>query len=144
MNRQAVAHPHVPSPMAPARDYDITVGWFAIDAGVTAITAIAYVFAGGLVEDLIGLSPDTGRAIGLGLLGFAAVVALAATRSGPRWLVWAVVAVNAAWVLASLGVAISGALDLSIAGRCWTVAQAAVVGALAVLQTSALRETGNV
>jgi hypothetical protein len=137
MSGIAAVAPQVTS--RPARERDRAAGWFAVDAAVTATTAIAYVFAGGPVEDLTGLSPGTGRAIGLGLLGFAAVVALVATRRGPRRLARAVAAANAVWVLASLAVAAGGALDLSTFGRCWTVAQAAAVGALAALQVAGLR-----
>lgn len=93
--------------------------------------ALAYLLAAGLVFDLVGLTTETGRWLGVGLLVFTAAVAIVAWRRGPRWLAWDIVAVNAVWVVASLVVAVSGALDLDGLGRVWTVAQAAVVGAFA-------------
>lgn len=113
--------------------------WFTLDAVVTGANALTYLLAAGLVFDLIGLTTETARWLGVGLLAFTAAVAIAAWRRGPRWLAWDVVAVNAVWVVASLVVAVSGALDLNGLGRVWTVAQAAVVGAFALLQARSLR-----
>lgn len=114
--------------------------WFALDAVVTGANALAYLLAASTIFDLIGLSTDAGRTIGVVLLAFTAAVAIVAWRSGPRWLAWGVVGVNSTWVIASLVVAATSALDLNGPGRVWAVAQAAVVGALTVLQAHTLRQ----
>jgi hypothetical protein len=57
----------------------------------------------------------------------------------PRRAVVALVAVNAAWALGSVAVAIGGWPSPTTIGTLWIVAQAAVVGAFAELQATALR-----
>ncbi|WP_036517240.1 hypothetical protein [Nocardioides sp. J54] len=113
--------------------------WFGADALVTGANALAYLVAAGPITDLLGGDAGTVRAIGAVLVGYALLVALY-TRSrlatGPGW---AIVAANAVWVVASLEVALTGALGLDGPGRAWVVVQALVVADLAVLQARALR-----
>lgn len=107
--------------------------WLATDAVVTGACAVIYLLAAPVLVDLLGSDVGTTRALGGFLLGFTVVVALTASR--PSWAaVHLVVAVNAVWVVASLVVAATGALDLTAVGRIWAVAQAGVVGVLAVQQ----------
>lgn len=113
--------------------------WFAADAVITGVNALAYLAAAGPLSDLLGGDPSTYRAVGVFLAGYAVVVGLYARSSLSPRLGWAIVAGNAVWVLASLEVALVGALDLDGAGRAWVVLQALVVADLALLQARSLR-----
>lgn len=113
--------------------------WFAADAVITAANALAYLAAAGPLADLLGGDPGTYRAVGAFLVVYATAVGLyARTGLAPRT-GWTIVVGNAVWVLASLEVALTGALDLGTAGRVWVVLQALVVADLALLQARALR-----
>lgn len=114
--------------------------WFWADAGVTGLNALGYLGLAGVLDGPFGVSAGMCRLVGGGLLLFTGVVAAAATGpDGLRRLGWPVVAVNAAWVVASLVVAAAGVGDLTGLARGWIVAQAVVVAALAGLQARALR-----
>ncbi|WP_435769587.1 hypothetical protein [Nocardioides sp. SYSU DS0651] len=113
--------------------------WFAADAAITGVNAVAYLAAAGLLADLMGASAETYRWVGLFLAGYALAVGLYARSTMPVRLGWVIVVGNAVWVAASLEVAATGAFDLDALGRGWVVAQAVVVAALAVLQARALR-----
>ncbi len=113
--------------------------WFAADAGITAVNALAYLAAAGPLAELLGGDPSTYRAVGAFLAGYAVAVGLYARSSLSPRLGWAIVAGNAVWVLASLEVALVGAFDLDGAGRAWVVLQALVVADLALLQARSLR-----
>lgn len=113
--------------------------WFALDALVTGGNGLAYLAAAGPLADLLGGDAATYRWVGAFLLAYAAAVGAYAARPRSTAAGWAIVGANVAWVLASLDVAVTGALDLDTAGRTWAVAQALVVGALAAVQAGALR-----
>jgi hypothetical protein len=116
--------------------------WLLADAVITGVNAIAYVALATWLTDLLGPDARTLRIIGAGLLVFTGVVGWA-VMSGSRSLARGVVAVNALWVVGSLLLAATGALDLTAAGTVWAVAQALVVGLLAGLQAQALRAAGG-
>lgn len=127
---------------------DLTVGagtttggrvWFGLDALVTAANAAAYLLTAGLLVDAFDGAASTYRWVGGFLACYAAAVAVYAWGPVPRRTGWLVVVANVAWVVASLVVAVVGALDLSPVGRAWVVVQAAVVAALAILQARSLR-----
>jgi hypothetical protein len=113
--------------------------WFGADAVVTGGNAVVYLAVAGPLADLLGGDAGTWRGIGAFLLVYAAGVALYARspRSTPTG--WAIVATNAVWVIASVEVAVTGALDLDAIGRGWVVAQAVVVAAFVLLQARVLR-----
>lgn len=113
--------------------------WFAADAVITAVNAIAYLAAAGPLADLLGGDAGTYRAVGVFLAVYALAVGLYARSSMPVRLGWGIVVGNLVWVVASLEVALTGAFDLDGAGRAWVVAQAVVVADLALLQARALR-----
>lgn len=113
--------------------------WFGADALVTGVNAVAYLAGAGLLADLLGGDASTYRVVGALLLAFTVTVALYARSALSPRLGWAIVAGNAAWVIASLEVAATGALDLDGAGRVWVVLQALVVADLALMQARALR-----
>jgi hypothetical protein len=109
--------------------------WVAADAAITGANALIYLAAAPVIVDLMGSQTSDVRAIGGFLLAFAALVALvAAPTATPRFGVRVIIAVNAVWVLASLAVAVGGGLGLTALGTVWVVAQAGVVGVLAVQQ----------
>ncbi|NYJ03664.1 hypothetical protein HNR19_004362 [Nocardioides thalensis] len=113
--------------------------WFGLDALVTGANGLAYLVAAGPLTDLLGGDATTFRWIGAFLLAYA--VAVGAYAAAPRSAAvgWVIVGANAVWVVASLEVAVTGALDLDAVGRGWAAAQALVVGALAAIQASVLR-----
>ncbi|GAA1513414.1 hypothetical protein [Nocardioides humi] len=115
--------------------------WFAADALVTGANAVVYLAAAGPLADLLGGDAGTWRVVGALLLAYAALVGLYARSPRSRRIGWALVAANLAWVVASLDVAVTGALDLDPLGRAWVVAQALVVAGFAGLQTRVLRAT---
>lgn len=108
--------------------------WFLVDAVVTGVNALGYVVAAGPVSRLTGADPGTVRALGIGLLVFAALVALTQLLPARTVPGWGAVGVNVLWVVASSVVAVTGGPGLSGVGRLWTVAQAVVIGVLAGLQ----------
>lgn len=113
--------------------------WFAADAAITGINAIAYLAVAGPLSDLLGGDAGTYRAVGVFLVAYALAVGLYARSSMPTRLGWGIVVGNLVWVVASLEVALTGAFGLETAGRIWVVAQAVVVADLALLQARALR-----
>lgn len=116
--------------------------WFGLDALVTGVNAIGYLALASVLDGPLGADAATYRWIGAGLLVFSLVVGGYARATDPApGIGRAVVAVNAGWVAASLVVAATGALDLEPLGRCWVVAQAAVVAALTVQQARAQRSS---
>ena len=111
-----------------------------LDAVVTGANGLAYLVAAGPLSDLLGLDAAFLRGIGAFLLAFTVVVWRVGARATPAAAaVSAVVAVNVAWVLASLALAALGLGSPSTAGTVWAVLQAVVVGAFAELQVMALR-----
>ncbi|MDQ6523908.1 hypothetical protein RB608_09870 [Nocardioides sp. LHD-245] len=113
--------------------------WFGADAVVTGANGLVYLAAAGLLVDLLGGDAATWRAVGVFLLAYAAGVALYARSPRSARAGWVIVVANALWVIASLDVAVTGALDLDPAGRAWVVAQAVVVGSFVLLQARVLR-----
>lgn len=114
--------------------------WFAVDAVVTGVNAVAYLAGASLLVDLFDGEVATYRWVGGFLLVYAAAVSVYTWSSAPDRAGWAVVVVNEAWVLGSLVAAAVGAFGLNGVGRTWAVLQAVVVGALALLQARALRQ----
>jgi hypothetical protein len=106
-----------------------------LDAAVTGLNGVAYLAAAEPLEDLLGLPAAWLRATGAVLLAFAVLVALASRRPTPG-AVSAIVAVNVAWVLGSLGFAIAGWGSPETAGTVWIVLQAIVVAGFAELQVA--------
>lgn len=104
-----------------------------IDAATTGANGLAYVLAGTWLADWFGASEALVRGVGVFLLVVAAAVTLLATRSPiPRRGVWALVLLNAVWVVASVDYALMG--DLTVVGTTWVLLQAVVVGAFAAGQ----------
>ncbi|GGN63328.1 hypothetical protein GCM10010112_22490 [Actinoplanes lobatus] len=110
------------------------------DALVTGANGVAYLALAGVLTDVLGYPVSVQHAVGAFLAVFAIVVGVIATRPVlSRAAVRAVIAVNVAWVLLSIVVLGTGAVEATTLGRVWMAAQAAVVAALAAIQGYALR-----
>lgn len=118
--------------------------WFVLDAVVTGVNAVAYLAAAAVLADHLGSGPGTYRGVGAGLLLFAGAVGAYAARGTFDRRGWAIVAVNSAWVVASLVVAVSGLGDFEALGRTWIALQAIVVAGLTAAQIVALRDAPSV
>ncbi|MFC8528530.1 hypothetical protein [Nocardia sp. NPDC057227] len=110
------------------------------DAVVTGVNGLAYLALAGPIESLLGLDRSLGIPIGVFLTLYAvAVAAIGQLARIPAAAAGAVVAVNAAWAVASVVALLAGALGLTAVGAVWAVLQALVVGAFAALQYLGLR-----
>jgi hypothetical protein len=111
-----------------------------IDALISGATGIAMILAAGVLEPLLSVPTVVMRSAGVMLLPFAAMVFF---FSRPAQLtparVRAVIALNVAWVGASILVLVTGWLQPSMLGVAFVVFQALVVAALAELQFTGLR-----
>ncbi len=107
----------------------------AVFSGVSALS-----LAGG--ASLLGLPEALLRESGLFLIVYAALVGWLGTRatlSGGA--VWAVIVVNAVWVLASVALLVSQEVSPNWLGEAAIVLQATVVGVIAELQYVGLRRS---
>jgi hypothetical protein len=106
-----------------------------IDAGVTALNGAAYLAGADILDSLLGVPTAPQRAIGAFLLVFAAAVLYVATRPTiGRGASAAVIAANAAWVVASVVVLVADWHSPTLGGGIWIALQAVVVALFAVLQ----------
>lgn len=110
------------------------------DALVTGGNGLAYLALAGPIESLLGLDRGLGIPIGVFLTLYAvAVAAVGQLARIPAAAAGAVIAVNAAWAVASVVALLAGALGVTAAGAVWAVLQALVVGAFAAVQYLGLR-----
>lgn len=115
----------------------------ALDAAASGAAGAVMLAGAGLLSPLLGLPATLLAVAGALLLPFALAVGLLARRTAPpRGLAWAVVAVNEAWVVASVALLVGPWVAPSALGVAFVVAQAAVVVGFAVLQALALRRGG--
>lgn len=113
--------------------HPLAAPFFLVDAATTGLNGLAYVLAGAWLADWFGAPETLVRGIGLLLLVIAAGVTVLATRRPvPRRGVWALVALNSAWVVASVDYAVMA--DLTRLGTAWVLLQAVVVGVFAAGQ----------
>jgi hypothetical protein len=114
-----------------------------IDAATCVATGLLMTFAAGFLADLTQLPPDLLRSAGLSLFPIAAFIAFVATRAVlPRAGVWLVILGNVAWVGASLGVLLGGAISPNAFGYAFVAFQALAVAVLAELEFTAVRKLG--
>ena len=114
----------------------------ALDAAVSGATGIAMIAAADVLEPLFNVPAVVMRSAGAMLLPFAAMVFF---FSRPAQLTpsraWAVVALNVAWVVASVLVLVTGWIQPTTLGLVFVLFQAVVVAALAELQFTGLRKS---
>lgn len=112
------------------------------DAAVSAALALLLALAGHAIGPLLGLPGGLLTAVGLLLLPWAVAVGWLGMRgTPPRPAVWAVIALNAIWVLASVLVLVGGWLRANGLGYAFVLGQAALVLILLELQLMGLRRS---
>lgn len=110
-----------------------------LDALSCLATGALMLFGATFLDGLLGLPAGLLEGAGLILLPFAAVVWVLAGRSTlPRLAVWAVVAVNALWVVESIALLLSGWVAPTGLGIAFVIVQAVAVAALAELEVIGL------
>jgi hypothetical protein len=113
-----------------------------LDAAVTGANGFAYLALAGVLDGPLGMPAGFLRGVGAFLIVFAACVAFTATRRQiNRQAVYAVIALNALWVIDSIALVALGWYDPTTGGAIWTILQAGVVAGFAALQAYALRRS---
>jgi hypothetical protein len=111
-----------------------------LDAAASGATAVLLVAGAGILEDLLGLPVALLREAGLILMPYVAFVAWVGTREPiARSAVGAIIAANALWAVASIGLLMSGLVAPTALGYTFVIAQAAVVALLGELQYVGLK-----
>jgi hypothetical protein len=111
-----------------------------LDAAASGALGVLALAAGTVLDGLLGTPLALLVPVGLFLVVFAAFVwGVGARRRINRKAAWAVVAVNALWVLASVVVLLAGWFPLTVLGVAFVLAQAAAVFLFAYLQLLGLR-----
>ncbi len=117
---------------------------FLLDAIVSGMMAVLLTLGAGALAPLLSLPEALLRETGLFLIAYTALVGWLATRqSMPKALVIIVIAGNAAWTIASIGLLFSGAVTPNLLGEIFIAGQAIVPGALAELQYIGLRRSSS-
>lgn len=112
----------------------------ALDAVVSGVTGLLLIAGAGLLEDLLGLPVALMREAGLILIPYVAFVAWVGMRETiARSSVWAIIATNAIWAVASVGLLVSGLVAPTSLGYAFVIAQAVVVALLGELQYAGLK-----
>jgi hypothetical protein len=111
-----------------------------LDAAASGASALLLIAGAGLLDGLLGLPVALMREAGLILVPFVAFVAWVGTREDvARGAVWTIIAANALWVAASIGLLVSGWVAPTALGYAFVIAQAAVVALFAELQYAGLK-----
>jgi hypothetical protein len=112
-----------------------------LDAVATGATALLAVALAGPLAGWLGLPVGLLRGAGLILVPFVILVAWAAAREqAPGGVVWTIIAMNGAWVIASVALLLSGLVAPTVWGIAFVIAQAVIVGAFAELQIIGVRK----
>jgi hypothetical protein len=110
-----------------------------IDAAASGATGLLMIAGADLLEGLLGLPPALLRGAGLVLVPYVAFVVWAGTRAPVQGgAVWAIIAANAAWAIASVFLLI-GMLSPTLLGYVFIIGQALVVALLGELQYVGLK-----
>ena len=113
-----------------------------LDAVASGATGALLILGAGALEGLLGLPGALMREAGLILVPYVAFVAYLASRESLATpAVWAVIACNAIWTVASLLLLASGWIAPTMLGYAFVAAQAVAVGILGELQYVGLRRT---
>jgi hypothetical protein len=115
-------------------------GALFVDAAVSGATGLLLLLAGGWLGAQLDLPATLLRSAGIILLPFAAAVGYAASYDQlSRGAVQTIVAINVAWVVASIALLFTGQVSPNTLGIAFVVIQALAVAALADVQFMALR-----
>ena len=116
----------------------------ALDAVTSGAMGALLGLAQAPLSSMLGLSASLLFWAGLSLLPFAAFVGWLAMRElPPRAGVWAVVLINALWVIDSFVLLASAWPDLTLLGKVFVLFQAVAVAVFAELQFFGLRRSGR-
>jgi len=107
----------------------------AVDAIGAVVSAVALIAGAGTIAPWLGLPVSLIESVGIAFVPFAALVGWLASRDTPPAAgVWAVILLNAAWVVDSLLVAAGVWFQPTSVGAAIIVAQALGIATLAVLE----------
>ena len=110
-----------------------------IDAVASGGTGLLMIAGAGMLEGVLGLPAALLRGAGLVLVPYVAFVVWAGTREPiPGAAVWAIIAANAAWAIASAFL-LMGSLSPTLLGYVFVIGQALVVALLGELQYVGLK-----
>ncbi|MGE6243744.1 hypothetical protein [Ectopseudomonas guguanensis] len=113
-----------------------------IDGLLSGFTGLLLVLAAGWLGAFLELPRLLLLVAGSALLPFAAMLAWLANRAEiSRQAIWAVIAVNALWVIDSLLVLVIGWVSPNLFGHAFVIAQALAVALLAELQWFGLKQS---
>lgn len=113
-----------------------------LDAAASGVIAIALIAGSGLVAGITGLPAAFLTVIGIALMPFVALVLWTARQAPPdAAAVRAVIALNAAWVVASVAVLLVQVFSPTMLGYGFIIVQAVTVGLFAELQFVGLRRS---
>ena len=111
-----------------------------VDAAVSGAAGVLMAAGAPLLSPLLGLPENLLFWAGLLLFPFVALlIAVARREKASRLILIDIVAINALWVAASFGLLISGAVQPTMLGYAFVIAQALTVALLAELQFIGLR-----
>jgi len=111
-----------------------------VDALASGGIGVVLVVAAGVAAALLGLPDALLRSLGVQLMSFAAAVLWLAREARPAEVaIWAVIAANGGWGVASIGLLVSGWVAPTVLGLVLVIAQAITVGLFAELQYLGLR-----
>ena len=117
---------------------------FLLDTITSGMMAMLLTFGAAELAPLLNLPEPLLRETGLVLIAYTALVGWLATRqSMPKALAMIVIAINAAWTVASIALLFSSAVMPNLLGQIFIAAQAMVPGALAELQYIGLRRSSD-
>ncbi len=115
-----------------------------VDAVISGTTGLLTFLAASTLEHLLGVPAAFLRIVGILLLPFAALLAYLSTRHQlPRAAVVAVIAANAAWVVASAMVLVTKQIEPNALGYAFVIIQAVAVTGFAKLQYMGLRKAST-
>lgn len=110
------------------------------DAVASAAAGLLLALGAQVLTGLLGLPVALMRYAGMSLLPFAAIVLLVGMRNvPPRIPVLAIIAYNALWAIDSVVLLAGGAVNPTLLGAAFVIAQAVTVGLLAELQWIGLK-----
>lgn len=114
----------------------------AADAIFSGAAAVMLSAGAGLLAPRLELPVALLRETGLFLIAYTALVGWLSLRPAvPKSLVMLVVAGNAAWTVASIGLLLSGAVTPNLLGEVFVAAQAIATGVFAEMQYLGLRKS---
>ena len=114
------------------------------DTIFSGVGAVGMTLDAGLLAPLLTLPEGLIRETGLILIAYTLLVGWLAMRpTVQRGLVMAVIAINAAWTVASIALLFSGAVSPNLLGEIAVLAQAIATGVLAELQYIGLRRSAG-